>query len=644
MANVKNILRKAAKAAPVRKFIDLPIDKIREEFEATFVANDVIIINTPTGSGKTMRIPMWANKLSGKTSFCLVPRRKMAQGAAQGAYMTTWIKEDMKKGPVTWTVGNDGKRAKDFKDKAIVYCTEGAFLSRSLDKHFGGSTILIDEVHEQNVDTEISLLLAAREWGQRGHKIVLMSATMDIERYKQYFETKGLSVGFLELKDDGLNRPFPLHKEVVLDPVKEIATSVVDGKRALIGVYGAYEFNHIRKELEMHGHRMKSPFPIFYFHSKMEEEEWKKAMDYDGPCVYIATNILQSGHTVPNIQVGCFTQRGRRIESVNGVNRLVTYKLSKSETLQWHGRLGRTEEGTIFMTKEQVEEFNKQTFLPTAKIKLENLEDTLAKFLVRGFDIRLSENRLLNQPSSASLLAAETTLKALRLFENKSLLKHIMQKGSGLRGGFMLSMADMPSVNLSKTMRFILMILDTNPLDRINGDMVRWITDHVTNDGDPEPFGLLNHIKSLMAKYGGYDFKTERFTKMNRLSPEEKEKLSRDGVFVKGLFMLNRNFLRVQEEFNEVLPSRRASEGYEPIKKLVREIFKAAWADRVYKKVGSTFYKVMPDGSLEETDRFMSNRTVVPVPFKCTLVALPEDIEIPRRVLLTLKNPTILVD
>lgn len=636
--NTNQILRRSRRKETItRNWVNLPIDKVKEEFVKSYENNDITIINTPTGSGKTMRVPFWAYNQSNKQSYCLVPRRKMAQSAVKGAYCTTWVNSPMgKEGDLDWAVGQDGKRKEDLVDKKVVYCTEGSFLSREMQNYTEGSTIIIDEVHEQNVDTEI-LLLSSTAWAKQGHKIVLMSATMDIDKYKVYFEQKGLSVGYVKLENDGSNRPYNVDLLISSNPLKELAEEVLGGKRALVGVAGGKEHSQIANELNMYFIQKGQRIPVYFFHSRMEEEEWMEAMNYEGPCVYIATNVLQSGHTVNNINVGYFTGNGRRMVNKDGTDMLETYTLSRSELLQWHGRLGRTCPGTIYWSEGQKNVFEKQSFLPTPKIELQSLEDTFAHFLVKGFSLLNKENKLLNHPSSSRLMQAVETLEKLNVYDNKKLLKEIMKKGQGVRNGLLLLYADLKNVDLSVTMRMLLEIQSADPFGFCKSDALKELSGIYQNKEKSELMNRLKHIKAIMTDLGAYNPRIDKFLPLGNLSKEEKAILKEKKVFIKGLYQLNAKFRKIQKEHKESNDKDRENKNMIDKEEAVIKGFKAAWADRVYKKVGNRWYHEKDEA--KDDPKTVDNNCVISSVDFSTVVAIPYNIDLGHKVIKVIKTP-----
>lgn len=397
----------------------LPISQAQNEIELSILENDVTFINTPTGSGKTMFVPYWAFMLTGKQVFCTVPRVKLAQEASLGV-VAMWGKP---------LAGYATGQKDDNTNRPVIYITEGSFIMRDLAASLvAGQVVCIDEVHEQGANLE-ALLFKVKELAARGVKVVLMSATLDTPKYTKMYE--GLSVGVVQLPP--AERPFETEIVIVDNPMQAVCDAANAGGRVLVGLAGKEDIEQYIAGLA----RMKCTAEIFPIHGEIELDTQDKALRYKGACVYVCTNIVQSGLTIFGLTHGYFSGQGKRIEIRNGENSLVEYKLSVAEMTQWRGRLGRTCKGTIIVPNETERDLLGRDAMPTAEILRSNLDETILSFAVMG--LRLQDCSLLNMPSKESIDNSLATLVALGLADldgtvNAYGLK-VAKCGAGLRGG-----------------------------------------------------------------------------------------------------------------------------------------------------------------------------------------------------------------
>jgi small subunit ribosomal protein S24e len=166
--------------------------------------NEVTICMAATGSGKTTQIPQiilddYISRGDGASCniICTQPRRLAAISVAQRV-----AKERggiVGKGEIGYQVRFEAKLPEPHG--SITFCTTGIFLKRMQsafqDDNSEGyldnvTHVIVDEVHERDVNTDLLLvvvkrLLADRKAKGKPLKVVLMSATIDPVLFQQYF-------------------------------------------------------------------------------------------------------------------------------------------------------------------------------------------------------------------------------------------------------------------------------------------------------------------------------------------------------------------------------------------------------------------------------------------------------------------------
>ena len=403
--------------------MNLPISKVLDKISNEIQKHHLVIVSTPTSSGKTMCIPLLCAEKSEVQTFCTVPRRILASEAAKSA-------NTIHEANVSGFIHGEDEADKTSK---VIYITEGSFIMRKLgEKYNPGEIICLDEVHEQGKLMD-ALLFCAIEWCQRGKKVILMSATLEIPKYKGYFEKRGLSVGVVELPQSETS--FQTDFVITEDPIKAVADAANAGGRVIVGLPGVKEIEDFSK-----GISRTFKGKIFQLHGEVELDEQEQALKYDASCVYLCTNMVQSGITIKNLTHGYFEGHGKRIELSKGESKLVKYKLSKSEMRQWFGRLGRMCKGTIFVTSEKEISLEGRDEMPTPENLRTSLEDIILQFAYMGY--RFNDCKLLNKPSKANIDFSFEILKKLGCvddsFEVNDYGLDIISEGSGVRGGIII--------------------------------------------------------------------------------------------------------------------------------------------------------------------------------------------------------------
>nr|KAF6310349.1 DExH-box helicase 30 [Myotis myotis] len=170
----------------------LPVDPHRDTILGAIEQHPVVVISGDTGCGKTTRIPQLLLEryvTEGRGARCNVivtqPRRISAVSVAQR---------------VSHELGPALRRSVGFQVRleskpparggALLFCTVGILLRKlqSNPSLEGVSHVIVDEVHERDVNTDFLLiLLKGLQRLNPGLRLVLMSATGDNERFSRYF-------------------------------------------------------------------------------------------------------------------------------------------------------------------------------------------------------------------------------------------------------------------------------------------------------------------------------------------------------------------------------------------------------------------------------------------------------------------------
>jgi pre-mRNA-splicing factor ATP-dependent RNA helicase DHX15/PRP43 len=177
----------------------LPVWQHLSQLEKNVRENQITIVEGETGSGKTTQIPQFMvdagfNDVSPKTGLkrviaCTQPRRVAAMSIAARVAEEM----DVKLGEqVGYTI-----RFEDVSGPSTLlkFLTDGMLLREAmadptLDRY---SVIIIDEAHERTLSTDVLLgLLKEVLLRRKDLKVIVMSATLDAEKFRKYFDNAPL--------------------------------------------------------------------------------------------------------------------------------------------------------------------------------------------------------------------------------------------------------------------------------------------------------------------------------------------------------------------------------------------------------------------------------------------------------------------
>ena len=208
--------RESAITAAKRKQSQLPIMERKKDIVETVRNNQVTIISGATGSGKSTQVPQLIlddHLKHGRGSQCRIlvsqPRRISAISVAKQVkkergeegsfcYVDEELREKLEDAGIldSVPVSSVGFMTRDAKDLprsygSITFCTTGIILFGFLrnDSLLSNvSHIIIDEVHERQVNTDFLVSIVKHILELRSDlKVVLMSASMDEEKFSSYF-------------------------------------------------------------------------------------------------------------------------------------------------------------------------------------------------------------------------------------------------------------------------------------------------------------------------------------------------------------------------------------------------------------------------------------------------------------------------
>lgn len=222
----------------------LPVFKQAESILTEIASNDVTICMAATGSGKTTQIPQLLldeaierGEGAYRNIICTQPRRIAAISVAH--------RVANERGETVGSRSSIGYQAR-FESRppddhgSITFCTTGVLLKR-LQNYFASpeteefrsldniTHIIVDEVHERDVDTDLLLVVLKRFLEHRRSrgkplKILLMSATIDSTLFQEYFRnSQGQVAPVIEVP----GRSFPVIKHFLDDTIEELKSNKI---------------------------------------------------------------------------------------------------------------------------------------------------------------------------------------------------------------------------------------------------------------------------------------------------------------------------------------------------------------------------------------------------------------------------------
>ncbi|HET9524365.1 MAG TPA: ATP-dependent helicase HrpB [Terrimicrobiaceae bacterium] len=400
----------------------LPIYDLDEEIIDSVRENGRLILQAPTGSGKSTQVPqilLDGGALGSGRCIILQPRRlatrmlakRVAEerGAQLGAEVGYQIRLDNISSPQT----------------RILFVTEGILLRQMLanPRLDGVSTLIFDEFHERHLYSDISLARALdlQESLRPDLKVLVMSATLDSAQLEDHLRP------CRTLSSQG--RTFPVEIEYLRHESRdeapwELATDAVaenfDQTEGDILVFmpGSYEIQRTLRELS---HRMPSGCLILPLHGELPASEQDKAVARtERRKIIVSTNVAETSLTIDGVTmvVDAGLARVARYDPHRGINTLFIEKVSRASADQRAGRAGRTAPGLCLRLWTQRD----HTLRPATEvpeIKRLDLAETVLTLKAAGVG-DLNRFRWMDKPEEKSLGRAEQLLADLGALDSHS--------------------------------------------------------------------------------------------------------------------------------------------------------------------------------------------------------------------------------
>lgn len=397
----------------------LPIYELEPKLVASLRAQGRLIVQAPTGSGKSTQVPqmLLAHGLLGERGEVVVlqPRRLAARMLAKR------VAEEVgtRLGDVVgYQIRLDSRVSEATR---IRFVTEGILLRQmSFDPTLRGiSAIVFDEFHERHLYGDISLARAIQIQQTRRPdlKLVVMSATLDAGLLKDYLAPCEV------LTSQG--RTFPVRVDYLPktvnfehDPVWAVAARECERIAAqtsgdiLVFMPGAFEIGRTVQEIQ--GSHALRGFACFPLHGELPPEAQDRAVArYETRKIIVSTNVAETSLTIDGVTavVDSGLARVARYDPHRGINTLLIEKISVASSDQRAGRAGRTAPGVCLRLWTD-REHAQRPLQELPEVKRLDLAEVVLTLKAAGID-DIYGFPWLEKPEPKALERAETLLEDL---------------------------------------------------------------------------------------------------------------------------------------------------------------------------------------------------------------------------------------
>ncbi|HHV6529282.1 TPA: ATP-dependent RNA helicase HrpA, partial [Haemophilus influenzae] len=381
--------RKSAVQNPIVFPESLPVSQRKVEIQKLLSEHQVIVVAGETGSGKTTQLPKMCLEL-GFGNLGMIghtqPRRIAARSVA------TRIAEELETelGDLVGYKVRFNDQISD--DTQIKLMTDGILLAEIQNDRFLNqySCLIIDEAHERSLNNDFILgylkqLLPRR----RDLKLIITSATIDVERFSKHFNNAPI------IEVSGRTYPVevryrPVVEEDDQDQLQGILNAVdelqAEGRGdILIFMNGEREIRDTAEALQKQNLKHTEILPLF---ARLSAQEQNKIFHPSGlNRIVLATNVAETSLTVPGIKyvIDPGTARISRYSYRTKVQRLPIEPISQASANQRKGRCGRVSEGVCIRLYSE-EDFNSRPEFTDPEILRTNLASVILQMTALGLD------------------------------------------------------------------------------------------------------------------------------------------------------------------------------------------------------------------------------------------------------------------
>ncbi|MDP2775424.1 MAG: ATP-dependent helicase HrpB [Nocardioides sp.] len=400
---------------------DLPVAAGLSALVASLRTHGVAVVQAPPGTGKTSLVPPAVAAMTEGTVVVTQPRRIAARAAARRLAHLLGEQVGATSG---YSVRGDQRTS---AGTVVEFVTTGVLLRRlQRDPALPGvSAVVLDEVHERQLDSDLTLalLVDVRENLRDDLVVVAMSATVEAERTAVVLggadaapvvdvpsalhpvDTvwSALPSGVLRMDDRGVTPRF-------LDHVAATTRRALverDGD-VLVFVPGVAEVGGVVRRLA------GVDADVRPLHGRLTAAEQDLALT-EGPRrrVVVSTAVAESSLTVPGVRsvVDAGLSREPRTDHRRGLAGLVTVRVSRASAEQRAGRAGREAPGAAYRCWSQGEQEHLAAH-PAPEIATADLTSFALELAAWGSPDGAGL-ALLDQPPAPAMTAARETLTGL---------------------------------------------------------------------------------------------------------------------------------------------------------------------------------------------------------------------------------------
>ncbi|KAI5161029.1 pre-mRNA-splicing factor ATP-dependent RNA helicase DHX15/PRP43 [Nematocida ausubeli] len=373
----------------------LPIEDRKNEIQNLVRENQVLVLSSETGTGKTTQVPKYIYEMYNESVVCSQPRRIAAISIAKR------VSEEMKQ-----TLGKLVGYSVRFEEclsehTKIRYVTDGTLIrdfinDASISQY---KAIIIDEVHERTINIDLLLGLVKDAIAIRSDlKVVIMSATLSTNKFTEYFP--GAATLHITSRSFPIEvRYLPAEKDEYVEKAVEIAMKINETEKEgdiLVFLTGEDEIETCCREVfyQQNALNKKNPaqkqklLPLPLYSSLPMHAQNMIFNKTKERKVIFATNIAETSITIESVVyvIDSGYSKQKIYDSKIQSEMLLKLPISKSSADQRKGRAGRVRAGICYRlyAQEMYDEMEQFTIPEILRGELSSLVLKMARLHIKN--------------------------------------------------------------------------------------------------------------------------------------------------------------------------------------------------------------------------------------------------------------------
>ncbi len=407
------------------KNIKYPIEEILPEVLNHLKTHNTLVLNAPTGSGKSTWLPLFfleESWLGNKKIILLEPRRIAAKLVAE---RLAFLLNEEVGNSIGYRIRFDTKVSKKTRLEVV---TEGILSNMLLSDNALEEVgmIIFDEFHERSIHADLALALAknCQDVLRPDLRLLIMSATLNTLEISEKLNTSYIS---------GKGKSYPVEIKYTSETdrtilpqstIQCIKTAIHQHEGdVLVFLPGEFEIQQTYELLKKENLPLIT-YPLF---SKLPYRDQQKALlphSSGKRKIVLATSIAETSLTIEGIKIVIDSGYSRisKFDYNTGLSKLETIRVSKDSADQRAGRAGRISSGVCYRmwsiaTQQQLKEYR------TPEIEEADITPLLLNVYAWGCK-NIQDLYWTSLPSTKALITARETLENIGAIKDNSLTDH----------------------------------------------------------------------------------------------------------------------------------------------------------------------------------------------------------------------------